>query len=636
MSNQQKKTPFMRSPITLKNHHQEQRIVAFRLLWATIAVVLCSTLLVGRLFWLQSIEHEKYTTLSNKNRVQTIAIAPPRGLIYDRKGRLLAENQADFSLSVVPEQAEDLLSLLHEIDQWVELQDSDIERFHRRLNSPRRPWEPVPLKSRLNEEQVAQIAARQHVLQGVRIDATPTRHYPYSELFAHVLGYVNRINTTDLENMTAEEKSNYSGTHFHGRTGVERFYERYLHGQAGYQKVETNARGRILRVLQEEPPLPGSDLHLHLDLDIQQAAWDALEDRRGAIVAIDPRNGGVIAFVSRPAYDPNLFVTGISHADYARYRDDRDQPLFNRALQGQYAPGSTIKPMAGLAGLDAGVTNWSRTIWDPGYYRLEGEKRVFRDWLRGGHGHVDMRRAVVESCDTYFYDMTFTLGINKYHEFMDQFGLGKQTGIDLPGEYRGILPSREWKRATLNQAWYHGDTVNASIGQGYMLATPLQLSAATAILARKGQQMVPRVAQFFTPPTVPNIELKDSKDWDYMHEAMAAVVTDARGTARRIRTPEYNIAAKTGTSQVFSLSNEEEYNAQEIEERLRDHALFIGFAPLENPAIAVVALVENGGGGGSTAAPIARQVMDAWLLNEEGELDPPSAIITHEPFITAN
>lgn len=621
----------MRSPITLKNHHQEQRIVAFRLLWSAAVVVLCAGLLLGRLFWLQSVEHEKYTTLSNKNRVQTIAIAPPRGLIYDRKGRLLADNLADFSLSVVPEQVQDMASLLDDIDIWVELRDSDIERFQRRLNSPRRPWEPVPLKARLSEEQIAQIAARQHLLQGVRIDATPTRHYPHGKLFAHVLGYVNRMNSADLEKMTVEEKSNYSGTHFHGRTGIENYYERYLHGQAGYQKVETNARGRILRVLQEVAPQPGADLHLHLDLTVQQAAWDALEGRRGAIVAIDPRNGGVIAFVSRPAYDPNLFVTGISHSDYARYRDNLDQPLFNRALQGQYAPGSTIKPMVGLAGLEHGVTSWQRTIWDPGYYRLEGEKRVFRDWLRGGHGHVNMRRAIVESCDTYFYDMTFNLGINKYHEFMQQFGFGAATGIDLPGEYRGILPSREWKRATHDQAWYHGDTINASIGQGYVLTTPLQLSAATAVLALKGKQVTPQVAQFGTPEQTPDIQLSNPHDWDLMHEAMLAVVTDRRGTARRIATPLYSIAAKSGTSQVFSLSNEEEYNADEIEERLRDHALFVGFAPADNPAIVVTALVENGGGGGSVAAPIAKQVMDAWLLNNKGELDIPTAKLSSDP-----
>lgn len=624
----------MRSPITLKNHHQEQRIVAFRLLWATVVVVLCAALLVGRLFWLQNAEHEKYTTLSNKNRVQTIAIAPPRGLIYDRKGRLLADNLADFSLSIVPEQVDDMSSLLDDIDVWVELKDSDIERFQRRLNSIRRPWEPVPLKARLNEEQIAQIAARQHLLQGVRIDAIPTRHYPYDKLFAHVLGYVNRMNTADLEKMTAEERSNYSGTHFHGRTGIENHYERYLHGQAGYQKVETNARGRILRVLQEVAPQPGADLHLHLDLDIQQAAWDALEDRRGAIVAIDPRSGGVLAFVSRPAYDPNLFVTGISHTDYARYRDNLDQPLFNRALQGQYAPGSTIKPMAGLAGLEHGVTSWERTIWDPGYYRLEGEQRVFRDWLRGGHGHVNMRRAVVESCDTYFYDMTFTLGIDKYHEFMQLFGFGLTTGIDLPGEYRGIMPSREWKRATHDQPWYHGDTINASIGQGYMLATPLQLSTTTAVLALKGKHITPRVAQFAATPQAPDMQLRNPRNWDQMHEAMRAVVTDGRGTARRIASQHYTIAAKTGTSQVFSLSNEQEYNAEEIEERLRDHALFVGFAPAEEPAIVVTALVENGGGGGSTAAPVAKQVMDAWLLNQHGELDIPTADIPSTQDVT--
>ena len=615
----------MRTSSTFKNHHLEQRIIAVRLLWALIIVTTLSTIIAARLFWLQSTEHERYTTLSDKNRVQTLAVSPPRGLIYDRHGRLLALNQPNFSLSIIPEQATHPTSLIEQLGEWVELDDDDIRRFERRRTSHRRPWEPVLLKAGLTEEQIAQIVARQHQLPGVRINAIPTRRYPYGPMLAHLLGYVNRINTNDLENMTPEEQSNYSGTHFHGRTGIEAEYERYLHGQAGYQKVEINARGRILRTLQEVSPQPGANLYLHLDLDVQQAAWDALTGRRGAVVAIDPRNGGVIAFASRPGYDPNLFVTGISVADYSKYRDDVDQPLFNRALQGQYAPGSTIKPMVGLAGLEDGVTNWQRKIWDPGYYRLEGVERPFRDWKRGGHGWVDMKTAMAVSCDTYFYDMTFKLGIDKLHAFLSQFGLGERTGIDLPGESRGILPSREWKRASKGQPWYHGDTINTSIGQGYMLTTPLQLAAATAQIARHGKAVIPRVAQLESPVVPHQITLKDSRNWQKMHDAMAAVVTSAQGTARRIGSAPYSIAAKTGTSQVFSLGVDQIYDADEIEERLRDHAMFVGFAPLEEPAIAIAVLVENGGGGGSTAAPIARQVMDAWLLNTDGELAIPEA-----------
>lgn len=615
----------MRPSSTFKNHHLEQRVITVRLLWSVAIVAALGIALTARLFWLQSKEYERYTTLSDKNRVQTLAISPPRGLIYDRHGRLLALNQPNFSLSVIPEQAADLAALLEQLRHWMTLDEDDVRRFERRRNAHRRPWEPVLLKAGLTEEQIAQIVARQHQLPGVRINAIPTRRYPYGPMLAHLLGYVNRINTDDLERMTPEEKSNYSGTHFHGRTGVEAEYERYLHGQAGYQKVEINARGRILQTLQQVPPQPGANLYLHLDLDVQQAAWDALEGRRGAVVAIDPRNGGVIAFASRPGYDPNLFVTGISVADYSMYRDDIDQPLFNRALKGQYAPGSTIKPMVGLAGIKDGVTNWERTIWDPGYYRLEGVERPFRDWKRGGHGWVDMETAMVVSCDTYFYDMTFKLGIDKLHAFLSQFGLGERTGIDLPGESRGILPSREWKRASKGQPWYHGDTVNTSIGQGYMLTTPLQLAAATAQIARHGKAVIPKVAQLDSPVVPHQINLKDPNDWAKMHQAMAAVVTSSQGTARRIGNAPYDIAAKTGTSQVFSLGVDQIYDADEIEERLRDHAMFVGFAPLDEPSIAIAVLVENGGGGGSTAAPIARKVMDAWLLDADGGLKVPEA-----------
>lgn len=615
----------MRASSTFKNHHQEQRVITLRLLWALIIVGILTLVLTARLFWLQSTEHDRYITLSDQNRIQTLAIAPPRGLIYDRHGRLLALNQPNFSLSLIPEQVPDMPDLFAQLRQWIDLNDDDIRRFELRRKTQRRPWEPALLKAGLSETQIAQIAARQHQLPGVRIDAIPTRRYPYGPMLAHLLGYVNRINTNDLERMSPEELSNYSGSNFHGRTGVEAEYERLLHGYAGYQKVETNARGRVLQTLQQVAPTPGENLYLHLDIDVQQVAWDALEGKRGAVVAIDPRNGGVIAFASRPAYDPNLFVTGISVANYSSYRDDIDQPLFNRALQGQYAPGSTIKPIVGLAGIEGGVTDWQRTIWDPGYYRLEGVERPFRDWKRGGHGWVDMKKAMVESCDTYFYDMTFKLGIDKLHEFLSQFGLGERSGIDLPGESRGILPSREWKRGSKGQPWYHGDTINTSIGQGYMLATPLQLATATAQIARHGKVVVPRVAQFDQPETPREIKLKDPKDWEKMHQAMAAVVTSPNGTARRIGNAPYGIAAKTGTSQVFTLGMNQIYNANEIEERLRDHALFVGFAPLDNPAIAITVLVENGGGGGSAAAPIARQVMDAWLLNPDGELTVPEA-----------
>ncbi len=629
----------MRSPMTFRDHHNEGRIFSTRLLWSAVIVLALMGVLAGRMFWLQAIQHDRYTTLSDKNRVQTQAIAPPRGLIYDRRGELLADNQPDFSLALIVEQVPNINDTLALVAEKVALEEADIERFWRRVRSPRRPWEPVPLRARLTEEEIARVAVIQHELPGVRIDANPIRHYPYDELFSHVLGYVNRINAEDLERMTPDEQANYSGTHFYGRLGVERHYERLLHGRVGFRKVETNARGRILEVLEQIPPLPGEDVHLHLDIRVQQAAWDALGERRGAVVAMDPRDGGILAFVSRPGFDPNLFVTGISHRNYSEYRDDLDRPLFNRALQGQYPPGSTLKPIAGLAGLDAGVTDWQRTMWDPGYYRLEGQTRVFRDWRRQGHGWVDMHKSIVESCDTYFYDMGFKLGIDRMHDFMVRFGLGDRTGIDLPGESRGIMPSRAWKRAVRGEPWFHGDTINASIGQGYMLTSPLQLAVSTAVFARRGEPVVPRVAQLHPPasPIEPALT-PDSRHWDRMTAAMVDVVHGARGTARAMgQGAKYRIAAKTGTAQVFSLGKDEEYNAEEIAERLRDHALIVGFAPADNPAIAVAVLVENGGSGGSSAGPVARQVMDAWLLNRAGELEiPPVAVPGAVPALMAD
>lgn len=614
--------------MTFRDHHREGRLLRVRLIWCLTLVFIMSLTLVSRMVWLQVYQHERYTTLSDKNRIQTQAIPPPRGLILDRHGRVLADNQPDFTLSLIPEIHPQLDDVIEEIATLIQVSTEDIERFRRRLQSPRRPWEPVPLRSRLSDEDLAIIAANQHRLQGVRLEATAIRHYPHGELFSHVVGYVNRINSQDLNRMTPEEQANYSATHHYGRSGVEHIHERHLHGQVGFRKVETNARNRILRILEENHPAPGNDLQLYLDIDVQKAAWEALEGHRGAIAAIDPRDGGVIAFVSRPGFDPNLFVTGISHHDYNRYRDDVDRPLFNRTLQGQYPPGSTVKPMIGLAGLEAGVTDWERTIRDPGYFRLEGSSRVFRDWRREGHGMVDMHKAVVESCDTYFYDMGHRLGIDRLSTFLEGFGLGVVTGIDLPNETRGIRPSREWKRTVRGESWFNGDTINVSIGQGYMLMTPLQLAQATAILARHGKVIQPRVAR--AAPGIPAHHpppVRDAENWQRMNQAMQDVAHGQRGTARASsRDTAYRIAGKTGTSQVFSLGAEEEYDAEEIEERLRDHALYIAFAPADEPAIALAVLVENGGSGGAVAAPVARKIMDAWLLDEQGQLAVPKKL----------
>ena len=630
----------MRKPLTLKDHHHEQRIFSVRLVVSVFLVLLLTGVLLARMFWLQIIEHSRYTTLSDNNRVQTRAISPPRGLITDRDGVIPADNRPDFSLEVVIEQAGDREALLAELGKLVELDAGDLERFDKRRTAARRPWEPVPVRGRLTEEEIARLAVNQFRLPGVRISADPIRHYPHGILFSHVLGYVNRINAQDLDAMTLEQQRNYAGTHFYGRTGIERFYEDRLHGEVGYRQVETNARGRILRVLEEQPPVPGKDLRLRLSMRVQKAAYEALGERRGAVVAIDPRDGSVLAFVSRPGFNPNLFVTGISHNDYSAYRNDHDNPLFNRALQGRYPPGSTVKPMLGIAGLDAGVTNWQRSIFDPGYYQLENDPHRYRDWKRWGHGRVDLHLAVVQSCDTYFYDMGFKLGIDRMHRYMNLFSLGQHTGIDLFNESTGIMPSKQWKKAARGRPWFHGDTINTSIGQGFMLATPLQLATATAITANHGKQVIPTLGGERQPVERDTIVLNDESNWQKMTDAMVDV-TGARGTARIMAVDaKYRMAAKSGTAQVFSVGQDETYNEDELAERMLDHALMVSYAPADKPAIAVAVLVENGRHGGSTAGPVARQVMDAWLLNEQGELDVPEVFgdsaSAPEPTLTDN
>jgi len=612
----------MRSDIRLRDHHREGQIFSNRLIAGVAIVSVMTLVLVGRMIWLQWAQYERFAILSEENRIQTQALPPPRGLILDRNGEVLADSRPDFSLTLVPEQVRDMDATLGTLGELIELSEEDLKRFNDLIRTRRRPWEPVPLRGRMTERELAIVAPSLHALPGVRISAEAIRHYPHDDLFSHVLGYVNRINVDDQSRMDEATLADYAGTHFYGRTGVERQYENALHGSVGYRKVETNARGRVLQVVDELAPTPGTDLHLYLDLKTQQAAWDALGDRRGAVVAIDPRDGGVLAFVSRPGFNPNLFVTGISHKDYSAYREDLDRPLFNRALQGQYPPGSTIKPLVGLGGLDYGATNWTRTIRDPGIFKLPGTERTFRDWKKGGHGVVDLHTAVVQSCDIYFYDMSLKLGIDNYHAFLDQFSFGRLTGIDIPGEATGILPSRQWKRGARGQPWFHGDTVNASIGQGYVLATPIQLALSTAITARRGKHLAPHIA-WENPVIVPgdDVVLKNDRDWDRMAEAMQDVIHGQRGTARIVGYgAKYRVAGKTGTAQVFSVAQDEEYDEDEVAERLKDHALFIAYAPADNPTIALAVLVENGSHGGSTAGPVARAVMDAWLLDDNGQL----------------
>ena len=545
-------------------------------------------------------------------------IPPTRGQIVDRKGRLLAANKPTFVIGVVRERSEDPAALVDTLTERLSLTDGELKAFQER-SERRRPFETVPIKLGLDDAALATVAVDLHQLPGVVVDAQLTRDYPFGEALSHVLGYVGRVSAEDLLELDAER---YRGTLHTGKVGLEKRYEPLLHGKPGYQHVETNAHGRVLRVLEKEAPVPGKNLRLYLDLDLQREAGAALGDQRGAVVALDPQTGGVLAMVSNPSYDPNLFVEGISYSDYAELRGSLDTPLLNRAVQGQYPPGSTIKPLISLGALARDFITPDTEIRDPGWYQLPGDDRRYRDWtlrVRGtGHAEpVDLRMAIAESCDTYYYDLAHRMGIDAMAEMLQPFGLGQRTGIDIPGEQDGILPSTDWKRAALGEPWYPGETISAGIGQGYMLTTPLQLAQAAMVLANKGESFVPSVVHRVDDLTVggvqrPSIPM-DEVDWQAVVVGMVDVVHSPRGTAAGIaRGIGYQIAGKTGTTQVVSIAQDAIYDEDAISERNRNHGLFIAFAPVENPRIVVAVIAENGGGS-RAASPVARRIMDAWL-----------------------
>ena len=608
----------MAKPIHLKDHNIDARIVQRRLALAAVLVVALVGALVARMYYLQVTQYEYHSTLSENNRVHVQPIPPTRGRIYDRNGVVLAENRPSYSLTITRDRVEDLPATFELLRSLLALNDEDLAQAERRLSQARRPFESVPVMFELTQEQIARIAINQFRLPGVEVQASFVRYYPYADHFAHALGYVGRINEQELKSI---DPVAYAGTHYIGKTGIERFYEQLLHGTVGYEEVETNARGRVLRVLKRTEPVSGSDLTLELDAELQAVAEEALGDRRGAVVAIDPNTGGVLAFVSKPGFDPNLFVTGISYADYGALRDSLDQPLFNRVLRGQYPPGSTIKPVVALAGLDAGVVTRTSRVYDPGFYQLPNVSHKYRNWNRAGDGWVDMPYAIARSNDTYFYDLAHKLGIDRLHDFMSQFGIGQRVSIDMYEEAAGLMPSRDWKRGRYRQPWYPGETLIAGIGQGYMLATPLQLAQATALIASRGVWHRPRLlkeAEGLLPDesdTPPDIQIRNDSDWDFITQAMQDVMQSPHGTARAAAAgAPYNMAGKSGTAQVVAIAQGERYDSAALRERHRDHALFVGFAPTEKPMIAVAALVENGESGGRVAGPVVRAVFDAWVL----------------------
>jgi penicillin-binding protein 2 len=608
--------------LALKDHIRESLIFNRRLLIAIFIAGLLLLLLLVRLMYLQIIHQEHYSTLSENNRVNILPIPPTRGLIYDRNGVVLAQNLPSFSLRLVPEHIPNLEQTLTELRGLVAISAEDIARFHKDRKQKRR-FEGIPLRFRLDDEEVARISVNQYRLPGVEIHAELARHYPLGELASHAVGYVGRINEQELRELDA---SNYAASSHIGKVGVERAYEDLLHGQVGYQQVETNAQGRILHVLERTLPTPGKNLFLNLDVQVQRVAEQALGENNGALVALDPRNGAVLALVSTPTYDPNLFVNGLDSKTFNELRDSPERPLFNRALRGQYPPGSTVKPFLGLAGLELDQIQQSASLNCPGWYKQEGDPRRYRDWKKHGHGRTDLTKAIVESCDVYFYDLSVALGIDRMHEFLSRFGLGQQTGIDIRGELGGILPSREWKRRTYRTVWYPGETLIAGIGQGFMLTTPLQLANITATLSMYGRRTQPNMLyaiqdadamnqQLIEPKPLEPVPVGQIDHWKTVINAMQAVINSPHGTAHRISYQlPYSIAGKTGTAQVFGIKEDEEYKEEEISKKLRDHALFVAFAPVEDPRVAVAIIVENGGHGGSVAAPIVRQVMDQYLL----------------------
>jgi len=614
----------MSKRVHLKDDHLEYRLIRRRLIVsAAIILVLMVTLLV-RLYILQVVDYEHFSTLSDSNRVRIRALPPARGIIFDRNGVVIARNLPAYRLEIIREQIDDIEDTLTRLKQYVDYSEQDLKRY-RQSSKRRRGFESIPLRLNLNDDEVARLAVNLHKFKGVEINARLARNYPLDGLGAHALGYVSRI---DLDDLSQVNEINYAGTSHIGKVGIERFYENELHGTVGVQQVEVNAKGRTLRVLDEKPPIPGNDLHLTIDSKLQMVAERAFGDYTGSVVAIDPNNGEILAMVSMPTFDPNLFVNGISVKDYGALRDSPRRPLFNRALSGQYPPGSTVKPFYGLAGLEAGIINKKKKLFCGGYYLLPNEERKYRDWKKLGHGSVDLQDAIIQSCDVYFYDLSYRMGIDKISAFMTKFGFGEKTGVDSPGEKGGLMPSREWKRATKSMPWFPGETLNTGIGQGDFLVTPLQLATSVAALSKKGERYRPHLVRAIESTNtqeqletesrvISQYKLIKEQNWQHIMKSMKNVVHGVRGTAYRINQGlQYTVAGKTGTAQVYGVAQDEEYDEETVSEKLRDHALFVGFAPVEDPRIAVAVIVENGSHGGSVAAPIARRVMDAYLLGQ--------------------
>jgi penicillin-binding protein 2 len=619
---------------SIKDHHSERRLFIGRAIFTAVVATMLLGIVIARLVQLQVFNYEHFAERAQGNRIRIEAVPPIRGLILDRKGRVIAENLPAYQLELIPEQVRDVDDTLARLASRGLIDAEDIPRFKTLIASGPR-FKPVTLRLRMTDEEVANFAIQRPRFPGVDFRPRLIRHYPNGPAVAHAVGYVGALSERDLQSL---DPARYAGTGQTGKTGIENSFESVLHGEPGYRHVVTNARGRVIpatsgEILDSLPPdaqpSPGANLYLSIDLDLQLLAHRMLEGRRGAAIAMDPWSGEVLALISTPSFDPNLFAVGMSPTQFTALQTDRDRPLFNRAVRGTYPPGSTIKPMLALAALEVGATNLTRKTVCIGWFSLPNNEHRYRDWKPYGHGEVDLHDAIEQSCDVYFYEVSVEVGIDRMHHYLDQFGLGHRTGIDVPGEKAGINPSREWKeRAFSNPSdrrWFHGETVIASIGQGYMLASPMQLASAASTLATRGVRYRPHVVAAWEDPLtgdrtlvhperIGDVDVGNEFDWVSVIDSMHDVMQGAQGTARAVGTgAPYAMAGKSGTAQVFTVAQEDEYNEDEIEERLRDHALFIAFAPVENPQIAVAVIVENGSSGSRVAAPIARAIMDEYL-----------------------
>lgn len=605
----------------IKDNSVENRLFLNRIIVAFVIILLLTSALIVRLVYLQIVGHEHYSSLAKDNSIKIKPLVPTRGMIYDRNGKILAENMPSYSLELIPEQIKDLDDTLKRLQKLLNIPDEKIQQYHKQRKREKR-FASTPLLMNMTEEELAKFAVARPFFPGVDIQVHLARHYPYADLASHVVGYVGRINETELKTLPVAE---YQGSSHIGKIGIESSYEVQLHGKTGYAEIETNAQARAIRTVNAVEPTPGANLYLTLDIDLQKTAYDALDIYNGAVVAIDVKTGGVLVFASRPGFDPNPFVVGISNDAYQALQSSENRPLYNRALRGLYPPGSTLKPFVGLAGLEYNAIGTQHRIFCPGFYQLPGVSHRYRDWKKWGHGSVNLNDAIMQSCDVYFYSLASALGIDNMHDFLQQFGFGEKTGIDLVGEKAGLMPSRDWKRRQRNQSWYPGETIITGIGQGFTQVTPLQLARAMATLANKGNIVTPflvdKIVNADSTTHGPEIHKGTlpvkQENINSILTAMVNVVHGERGTAKIIgRNINYQIGGKTGTAQVFNIKQDAKYNENEIEFKLRDHALFIAFAPADDPKIAVAVIAENGGHGGSVAAPIAGKVIKQYLESE--------------------